>query len=39
MGAFNLLIIDGPEPDRVQFKYARCWQLEYRLGDTVPGMA
>ena len=35
MGAFNELIIEGPEPGRVQFKYATCWQLEYRLGDRI----
>lgn len=35
MGTFNEIIIDGNQIKRIQYKYGLCWQLEYRIGDTV----
>lgn len=35
MGVFNELLLSGNLVQRVQFKHARCWQYEYKIGDKI----
>ena len=35
MGAYNEVIVDGPRPENIQFKYGRCWQYQYKIGDKI----
>jgi len=35
VSAYNEIVLSADPELRVQFKYGRCWQYEYRVGDRI----